>query len=53
MNHDLTSFLREELGIIPTKGEAKFPTRDQGLNKNFYNTMNLTQEDDGSWTPNF
>lgn len=53
LSSELAAFLREEVGIVPARGEARFPTREQALAKGFYNTMNLTKEDDGSWTPNF
>jgi hypothetical protein len=53
LSSELAAFLREEVGIVPAKGEAKFPTREQALAKGFYNTMNLTKEEDGSWTPDF
>ncbi len=53
MDWSLEEFLANEIGIIPPKDEARFPSREQAHSKNFYNAMNLTQEGDGSWTPNF
>lgn len=50
---ELLAFLREEVGIVPKKEDPKFPTRKQALAKGFFNTMDCTQEKDGTWTPNF
>lgn len=53
MSPELAAFLRESVGIVPQTNEYRIPTQEQALAKNFFNTMNLTQEDDGSWTPSF
>ena len=53
MSPELRAFLREDIGITQHDTEYRIPTQEQALTKNFFNTMNLTQEDDGSWTPNF
>lgn len=53
MSPQLRAFLREEVGIPQHKTEYQEPTREQTLAKGWYNRLNLTQEEDGSWTPNF
>ena len=52
MNFELENFL-QEMGIMPEQDSAKFPSREQALSKDWHNTLNLTQEEDGSWTPSF
>jgi hypothetical protein len=53
LSNELAAFLRESVGIIPQENEYRIPTQEQALAKNFFNTMNLTQKENGSWTPNF
>lgn len=53
MSPELRAFLREEVGIPQHKTEYRVPTPEQTHSKNFFNTMNMTQEEDGTWTPNW
>ena len=50
---ELLAFLREEVGVVPKKGDVRFPTRKQALAKGFFNTMDITFFEDGSYEYNF
>lgn len=53
MSPELAAFLREEVGLVPKQGEARFPTREQTMAKNWFNTLNLEKKEDGTWEPLF
>ena len=53
MSPELAAILREEVGIVPKPNEYKQPTRQQALAKGWFNTMNVTFKEDGSWEYNF
>lgn len=50
---ELLAFLREEVGVVPQKGDVKFPTRKQALAKGFFNTMDVKFFEDGSYEYDF
>lgn len=52
MQSELQRHLKE-IGIMPELVVYREPTPEQTKAKDFYNTLNLTKEEDGSWTPNF
>ncbi len=53
MSPELRAFLREDVGITQHSTEYRHPTYEQTQAKGWYNTLNLTKKEDGTWEPNF